>query len=338
MTVDFTLTDEQQLLTETAVALFANECPPALVRSCIEDPTASDELWRRHLSGWVELAAGDVVDLTFLLIAAGSAVVPGVFVPTTLAALLLDAVGHPDAPAVVSGSLTATIAMAGDTGEWVPNDSATKVYVPEADRVDRIVVVDGAPGAPTIAVIEPGEAGLRNFEQMDLLRRQFEVSTTSVAGNVGVAVDPAAFERGVQRCVVALSAELIGVARWCLDTAVAYSKERVQFGRPIGSFQGLQWMMVDAALDLERAAAAVSYAAMCVDAGDPDRHRAVHVAKAEAGLAARHTARTGTQVLGGIGYTWEHDMHLHLRRAFAGDAMFGQSSWHHDRLAELIFD
>ena len=332
--MDFTLTDEQQLLVDTASTLFTNECPSALVRACIEDPSASDELWRRHLSGWVELAAGDVVDLAFFVTEAGRATVPGVFVPSVLAALVLDPVGHPEAAAVVSGSTSATLAVAGDAGEWLANGDATKVHVPEADRVDRIVVVGGTPGAPTVAVIGPADVELRLIEQMDLLRRQFEV-TTSVVGD---AVDPAALERGMQRCLVALSAELIGVARWALDTAVEYSKERVQFGRPIGSFQGLQWMMVDAALDLERASAAVSYAAMCVDAGDPDRHRAVHGAKAEAGMAARHAVRTGTQVLGGIGYTWEHDMHLHLRRAFAGDAMFGQSSWHHDRLAGLLFD
>ncbi|MFQ5515740.1 MAG: acyl-CoA dehydrogenase family protein, partial [Myxococcota bacterium] len=122
------------------------------------------------------------------------------------------------------------------------------------------------------------------------------------------------------------------------DASVEYAKERVQFGRPIGSFQGLQWELVDAALELERAAAAVSYAAMCVDADDADRHRAVHGAKAEAGLAARACARTGLQVHGGIGYTWEHDLHFRLRRAYAGDAFMGPSGYHHDRLAELLFD
>jgi alkylation response protein AidB-like acyl-CoA dehydrogenase len=76
---------------------------------------------------------------------------------------------------------------------------------------------------------------------------------------------------------------------------------------------------------------------MCVDADDPDRQRAVHAAKAEAGLAARRCARTGTQVHGGLGYTWEHGLHFWLRRAYAGDAFLAPSAYHHDRLAELLF-
>lgn len=97
-------------------------------------------------------------------------------------------------------------------------------------------------------------------------------------------------------------------------------------------------MLVDAALDLERAAAAVAYAAMCIDGDDPDRHRAVHGAKALAGLAARRCARTGLQVHGGTGYTWEHGLHYWLRRAYAGDAFMGPAAHHHDRLAGSLFD
>jgi alkylation response protein AidB-like acyl-CoA dehydrogenase len=121
-----------------------------------------------------------------------------------------------------------------------------------------------------------------------------------------------------------------------LDSTVAYARERVQFDRPIGSFQGVQFQLVDAGLDLQRASAAVSYAAMCVDADDEDRHRAVHVAKAAAGTAARHAAKVGLQVHGGIGYTWEHDLHLYLRRAYASDDLLGDVAWHHDRLADLV--
>ena len=171
---------------------------------------------------------------------------------------------------------------------------------------------------------------------MDRLRRQFRVDTTGA--RAGEPLDPAAWQHAIERALVTCSAELIGVGRWLLDTSVAYAKERVQFDRPIGSFQGLQWELVDAALELERAAAAVAYAAMCVDADDPDRHRAVHGAKAEAGRAARACARTGMQVHGGIGYTWEHGLHFWLRRAYAGDAFMGPAAYHHDRLAELIFD
>ena len=110
----------------------------------------------------------------------------------------------------------------------------------------------------------------------------------------------------------------------------------MQFGKPIGSFQAIQHKLVNMALAYEEAAAAVAYASMCIDADDPDRHRAVHVAKATAGLAARKTAWDGLQTHGGIGFTWEHDLHFRLRRAYADDALCGTHEWHLDRLADLI--
>jgi alkylation response protein AidB-like acyl-CoA dehydrogenase len=110
----------------------------------------------------------------------------------------------------------------------------------------------------------------------------------------------------------------------------------VQFDVPIGSFQAIQHKLADMALDLERATSAVAYAAMTIDAMDAERHRAVHVAKAAAGSAAKRAAKDGIQIHGGIGYTWEHDLHLFIRRAYASEHLLGTSDWHHDRLAELL--
>jgi alkylation response protein AidB-like acyl-CoA dehydrogenase len=135
---------------------------------------------------------------------------------------------------------------------------------------------------------------------------------------------------------VAVAADAVGTARWLLDASVAYARERIQFGRPIGSFQAIQHKLVDAALAYEEASAAVAHAAMCLDADDADRHRAVHVAKALAGSGARRVGRDAMQTHGGIGYTWEHDLHLRLRRAFADDALVGTHEWHLDRLADLL--
>jgi alkylation response protein AidB-like acyl-CoA dehydrogenase len=151
-------------------------------------------------------------------------------------------------------------------------------------------------------------------------------------------IAPGALDDVVARATVELSAELVGVGRWLLDHSLAYAKEREQFGQPVGAFQGLQWKLVAMALDQELADAAVGYAAMTFDAADPDRFRATHVAKAASGTAARHVARDGMQVHGGIGFTWEHDLHLYLRRAIADDAMLGPASWHHDRLGDALFE
>jgi hypothetical protein len=327
--MDFTLTDEQELLAATASSLFAGECGSEFVRAAMEQPKAAAPLWDDHLADWMELASGDVVDLSIFMQEHGRAVAPGAFFPSVLATQFMAAQGR-----TLEG--TGTVAIAGADGIWLPNPQTVKHYVVSADLVDSVVVINGTSAAPTAALIAAPELAAREVEQMDMLRRVFEVDVAEV--RPGPAIDSDALQQAIDRCLVIVSAELIGVGRWLLDASVAYAKERVQFDRPIGSFQGLQWMLVDMALDLERAAAAVSYAAMCVDAGDPDRHRAVHGAKAEAGLAARHCAKTGLQVHGGIGYTYDHDLHLRLRRAYAGDAFMGPSSHHLDRLAALLLD
>ena len=116
---------------------------------------------------------------------------------------------------------------------------------------------------------------------------------------------------------------MVGTARRIFDMALAYAKERKQFDVPIGSFQAIQHKLADMSLALERATAAVHYAAMTIDGDDPERGRACHVAKAAAGEAARRILKDGIQIHGGIGYTWEHDLHLYLRRATADEYLLG---------------
>ena len=111
----------------------------------------------------------------------------------------------------------------------------------------------------------------------------------------------------------------------------------MQFDVPIGSLPGRSSTSSPTWRSLERAAwSAVYYAAMTVDADDPEPHRAAHVAKAAAGEAAKRSAKDGIQIHGGIGYTWEHDLHLYIRRAYASEYLLGTSDWHHDRLATLV--
>jgi len=200
-------------------------------------------------------------------------------------------------------------------------------YVLDADRVDHIAVVtrDGLGGVGTV---EPGS--LRPVESIDWTRRLFELESGVQNGS---RIDRQAL---LERAWVALAAEMLGTARWLLQHTIEYAKEREQFGRPIGSFQAIQHKIADMALAYEEAWSAVYYAALCVDAGDADRHRAAHVAKIMAGAAATRAAKDGIQVHGGIGYTWEHDLHLYIRRAYASEHLFGTSDWHRDQLADLV--
>jgi alkylation response protein AidB-like acyl-CoA dehydrogenase len=237
---------------------------------------------------------------------------------------------------VASGELTATVAWAGIDGRLSAGPGGQRWFVPHADEVDRVVLVVPGPGVVTL---RPTDLEVHRLEALD---RSRSLSRIVVPDSVMEGLDAAPLtddqlQSAIRRATTALAAEMVGVGRWLQETTVAYVTDRVQFGRPVGSFQGLQWELVDTALVQERATAAVYYAAMCVDAEDADASSATHVAKAAAGRAARGWSRTGVQAHGGVGYTWEHDLHLRLRRAYGDDHLLGDVDWHHDRLADRLF-
>ena len=326
--MDFSLTDEQRMIQHTARTLLGRECPLDLVRAAWDNPALAQPLWRDHLQEWLGLAEQSTCDVSLFMEEYGRALAPGVYFPSLLATFAAEAV-----ETTLSGS--ATVAVAGYDGFWTVNDEAIKHYVPCAAQVDDIVVVHGSPRQPRVAIVAGASVAVTPVDQMDRLRPQYQVHVGGI--EPGSPISPQAWQRVVRRALVATAAELVGVGRHLLDSAVAYAKERQQFGRAIGSFQGLQWKLVDAALELERAASAVAWAAMCVDADTDDADAAVHSAKLEAGTAARRCARTSLQVHGGIGYTWEHGLHFWLRRAYAGDAFMGPSDYHARRLADVLF-
>jgi alkylation response protein AidB-like acyl-CoA dehydrogenase len=327
--VDFTLSEDQELLRDTARQLLQRECPASLLRAHIDDPAASDQLWR-HLRDFAALGDGPLTDLCVFVEETGYVAAPGPFFPTAaLFTPLMAALGHELLAPALAGEVTGTVAVAGTDGVWQANDDAVKTFVAEADRVDWVAVVSSGPAVTLVQA-----PTTRRVITVDFSRRVFEVDAGS--GSVQ-SVDPEAFETVLERATIALAAEMVGTARRLFDMTLAYAKERVQFDVPIGSFQAIQHKLADMALDLERATSAVAYAAMTIDAKDADRHRATHVAKAAAGAAATRAAKDGIQVHGGIGYTWEHDLHLFIRHAYGSEAWLGTTDWHHDRLAELLF-
>jgi alkylation response protein AidB-like acyl-CoA dehydrogenase len=329
--VDFTLSPDQELLRDTARQLLQRECPPTLLRAHIEDPAAADPLWR-HLRDFAGLGDGPLTDLCVFLEETGYFAAPGPFFPTVaLFTPVLAAGGHELLAPALAGEITGTVAVAGADGVWEPNEESVKTFVPEADRVDWLAVVSSG---PTVTLVQSPET--RSVATVDFSRRFFEVDARVGAGP-GQSIDPEAFQSVLERATIALSADMVGTARRLFDMALAYAKERVQFDVPIGSFQAIQHKLAEMALDLERATSAVAYAAMAVDAKDADRHRAAHVAKAAAGAAVTRAAKDGIQIHGGIGYTWEHDLHLFIRHAYGSEAWMGTSAWHHDRLADLLF-
>ena len=140
----------------------------------------------------------------------------------------------------------------------------------------------------------------------------------------------------VDRAATLASAEMLGAADRVLALSVQYAKDRVQFGKPIGSFQAVKHMLADALVDVEGMRSTAYYAAWCAAAGDPERTLAASMAKAWCSDASRRVMATGLQVHGGIGFTWEHDMHLYLKRAQLDQVSYGDAAAHRDRIALLL--
>jgi alkylation response protein AidB-like acyl-CoA dehydrogenase len=329
--VDFTPTEEQVLLRETAQRLLENECPPSLVRDHTGDRAVAGPkgLWR-HLAEWTDVGSESLVDLCVFLEETGAVCAPGPFLATTLLyAPLVKAAGGTEAAGI------GTVAMAGADGEWAVNDEPVKTFVLDADLVDTVAfVVAGPGGAPGLGLRATLGLALRPVQTLDGSRRVFEVG---VPDDLDVQpLDPSAVDGLLQWAWVGVAAELLGTSRWLFDQSLAYAKQREQFGKPIGSFQAIQHKLANMALARERAWAAVYYAAMTIDAADDQRRSAAHVAKAAASEAAHLCANEAIQIHGGIGFTYEHDLHLWMRRAYGTERLLGTADWHHDRLADLI--
>ncbi len=316
--MDFTLSEEQTLLRDTGRALLKRECPASLVRAHAEERSACQPLWAQ-LEEWTDLAGGPLTDLCLFVEELGAALAPGAFFATT-------ALYRP-----LGGEGTGTVAWAGADGVWAANGDAVRTWVLDADVVDTVAVV--LPG-PALAFADGATLGLEPVALLDTTRRAFTLHVPP--GLRGSPVDADLLTETALRATVALAAELAGTARWMMATTLQYAKDRVQFDRPIGSFQAVKHKLADMSLAVERAWAAVYAAAMAHDAGEADRTAATHAAKAAAGEAATFVAKQAVQIHGGIGFTWEHDLHLYLRRAYTSEALLGSTGWHHDRLADLL--
>ena len=333
--MDFSYTPDQELLRDTARSLLTNECPTSLLRAHMTDRAAAAPLWT-HLREFAALGSGEATDLCVFVEQTGYVAAPGpFFASAALCAPLLAAIEHPALEALVAGEATGTVAVAGASGEWVPNAEPVKYFVLDADLADYVVVVEPGPSIRVITAL--GSTKPKEIGTVDSTRRCYRIDVSGATDDEAVPLSPEAWQAWRDRASAALAAEMVGTARRLFDMTLAYAKERKQFDAPIGSFQAIQHKLADLALALERATAAVQYASMTIDAADADRTRACHVAKAAAGDAARRCLKDGIQIHGGIGYTWEHDLHLFIRRATASEYLLGPTSWHHDRLADLLF-
>jgi alkylation response protein AidB-like acyl-CoA dehydrogenase len=368
--MDFDLNKPQKLLQESARTFFARECPPERVRELMATETAHDEnLWRAIADqGWTGLIVPEeygglglgLVELAVVIEEMGRACLPGAFISTLWASALIERAGSEEQKAkyldaISAGDLKATVALLENTADWHPaavqlraevegqgySLHGRKEFVTDAAVADLIVVVARSNSGVVLALVEKGATGVTITETpaIDSTRKLYSIdfdnahAENSLQGNVKEAL-----EYGSSVASVALSAEMLGGMQWVLDTTVEYAKTRLQFGRPIGSYQAVQHHCADMLLMTESSRSAVYYAAYTLSVKDPLTRQAISMAKAYCSDAAREVGNLGIQVHGGIGFTWEHNLHLYYKRAKSSEIMLGDSTYHREELARLVID
>ena len=309
-----------------------------------------------------------LVDLVVLMEEMGRAVVPGPYFSAVLLGglAILEAGGEAQKkewlPKIAAGDRRVALAWMEPSAQLGPAGvtltavekggkytlSGTKLFVHDAHTADALVVAArtrpgaGADGV-SLFLLPKGTKGLEVtlLPTMDQTRKLCEVALSDVTvgpdallGAAGAGWAPLA--RVLDRATVALCAEMCGGAQKVLDMTVEYAKIRQAFGRPIGSYQGVKHRAADMLVDVENSKSITYYAAWALDENAAEAPLAVSMAKAYVSDAYRRVAAAGIQLHGGIGFTWEHDLHLYFKRAKGSEFTFGDATHHRERVAQLV--
>lgn len=350
--MQFGLSESQRILKDNARKFFAGECPMAEVRRIMETDTAHDAvLWEKMAEqGFTGVSCPEqfsglglgMVDLVLLLEEMGRALVPGPFFSTVVVCgNLIAAAGSAEQKAkfltpICDGEARAAFARHDRAGAAVRASggvlSGEKLFVADAGVADYLVVECGG----DLYVVDARDRGVstKPMPAMDLTRKLYAVAFDAVPA----VRMPGAWDRATEIATLGLAAELVGGMQRVLDLTVEYAKTRKQFSKPIGQFQAVQHHCADMFLEVESARSAVYYAAWALEENAPDASVAVSIAKMYASDAARDAGNRGIQVHGGMGFTWENDVHLHYRRFKASETAFGDPAWHRERIAHLVID
>ncbi|WP_395659659.1 acyl-CoA dehydrogenase family protein [Nocardioides sp.] len=339
--VELLADDVEQDLRASVRAVLARHAPPERVNDLYD---GTDDVTTPLWASFVELG------------------LPGLLVPETLggagasareAAAVLEELGRAAAPSpfLTSSVVATTVLVAlGDT-EILPSlasgeQTAALVVRPTALRHQGGLGTAAltAVGLPADVLLLPdGDAlyavrgaSVTPVPSLDMTRPLAEVSWEGAERTLVSSDASAAIDRALLTGAGLLAAEQVGVARWALETTIAYLKERRQFGRVVGGFQALKHRLADLYAQVEQADAAARYAAATLATDDPDVPVAVAVAASFCGEVATHAAEEAIQLHGGIGMTWEHPAHLHLKRAKADELLLGTPEAHRQQLATLI--
>jgi alkylation response protein AidB-like acyl-CoA dehydrogenase len=330
--MNFDFSDDQQAIKRTAKDLLAERFKSERVRELAEAERYDDETWREISGlGWPGIFIGEehggqglgTVELIILMEELGYALAPLPFLSNAAAGLVLQAAGSDEQkerwlPGIASGEARGTVGIVKDDGE--------AKLVPDADSA-AVILLLGHEGAH---VLEPGQAEIEPVQTMDATRRFSRVR----AGGAGEALEGDRVP-GISRVAVGLAAELTGIAQRALEMSVGYARERKQFGRPIGSYQAVSHRCAQMMLETESARSGTYYAAWAADAEPETLPLAACMAKAYASDAGWRVCTAALQVHGGIGFTWEHDLHFFLKRAKVDALLYGSAREHRESVAAL---
>ncbi len=343
----FAFTDQQLEFRDAVRQVLAKECTTDDLRRAFDRPAARTPRWATLSAlGVVGLSVPEdhgglglgLVDLVPVLEECGRVSLPEPLLETTALAAPLLAGFDAASPAseAVSGWL-AGIAAGRVAAAVAPGSGSDAVA--GADGADLLVLVAaGDDGAPEVHACGAAGVGVTPFPSLDPTRR-LGVPQWAPTGETRVAAGPvaaAALRRTADRAAVATAAELLGLTDRMISMAAAYAKERHQFGKPIGGFQAVKHLLAGAQVALEFARPVVYAAAWSIDQGEATSSRAASTAKAHASEAATEAARVSLQVHGAIGYTWECDLHLFLKRAWALSEAWGSAAEHRQRVLALL--
>lgn len=371
--MDTDATDDQRALLEVSARFMEETCPLAVVRDAEQRDDAFSQAYRRQGAelGWYSmlvpeaLGGGSIsdnglLDATLIAYRRGALLQPGTFVGTNVTALALAEAGSDELrqkilPQLVGGEASGSWAVASsgnldiDGGVVAEPDgdgglilSGAKTAVQDVDSSTWLLVSCRAPDGATLAVVSAEETGVavKPLDSLDLSRRFAEVTfdrvhvqPSAVVGTPGE-VD-GLLDHLLATAVTLTAAESVGAMDHEFEMTLQYAKDRIAFGRPIGSFQAIKHVLADTSLAVEMGKAIVPAAARALGSGDDYGSQAASMAKAMVGDAAIDLAQNCFQVFGGIGYTWEHDQHLYLRRLTTDAGLYGDATWHREHLCRL---
>jgi alkylation response protein AidB-like acyl-CoA dehydrogenase len=367
--VNFAFDEEQEALRSTVRKFLADTSPEAEVRRLMETSEGyNPDVWRQ-LAGQLGLLGLIVpeeyggsgftyLELIVVFEEMGRSLLCAPFFSTVAMATTLllalddDAASKGLLPRIADGSCLATVALAEQAGSWSADDvtmaaardgagwtlSGEKFYVVDGHVADVILVVARTDAGTSVFAVDKGAAGLvaELSSTMDktrkLARLTFDAASARLIGPEGQADAPVA--RMLDLAAIALAAEQGGGAQKVLEMSVEYAKVRVQFGRPIGSFQAIKHKCSNMLLEIEAAKSAAYYAGWAAAENDSELPVLASVAKAYCSDTYVHAAGENIQIHGGIGFTWEHPAHLYFKRAKSSELFLGAPDYHRERLLQ----